>query len=558
MTEFDSEYPSRSSLRKTTALSFFRRDEEGSFIIFSLFIFIVMVMIGGLAIDVMRYENLRTTMQNTVDRAVLAAADLDQKADPETVVADYLNKAGMGELPYTVDVQESKVGESVIERSVQVNSEVTMKTYFTHMMGMPTLSVPATTTAREAINDIEVSLVLDVSGSMGWGTKLQNMQDAAGDFIDEITENTEEGRVAISLVPYSTQVNAGAELAAQFNFTNEHSESHCADFGSSDFTSTQLLPGQLLQRTAHFDPWTSYRNDSPSYRVCRTENHFEIQPWSADTQALKDQIDDLVASGNTSIDVATKWGAALLDPSTAPALNNMIALNQVNPLLAGRPAAYDNEDVLKFMVIMTDGINTTQYGLKPEYMSGPSGIWRDPDSGRLSRPDEESGDHDGDGDYNEEWWFAGGYNKNYGEYWIDEVYDVDDDGNRITDDDDSDANAYEMDWTEVWTRMSVNKYAYDLFYERYRNASHYYDERNATRKNVNAGTKDTRLNQVCSAAKDKGIVVFTIGFEVTDNSAIVMQKCASTANHFYRVEGLDIGYAFDSIANQINQLKLTQ
>ena len=70
--------------------------------------------------------------------------------------------------------------------------------------------------------------------------------------------------------------------------------------------------------------------------------------------------------------------------------------------------------------------------------------------------------------------------------------------------------------------------------------------------------KDDRLADICSAAKDQGVVVFTIGFEVTDHSASVMRNCASTPNHFYRVEGLDIEYAFASIANQINQLKLTQ
>ena len=67
-----------------------------------------------------------------------------------------------------------------------------------------------------------------------------------------------------------------------------------------------------------------------------------------------------------------------------------------------------------------------------------------------------------------------------------------------------------------------------------------------------------RLNSVCSAAKNQEVIVFSIGFEVTDYSAGVMQNCASSANHFYRVEGLEIEYAFESIANQINQLKLTQ
>jgi len=546
---------SRSRLRLSTALSCFRREEDGSFIIFSLFIFMVMIMIGGIAIDVMRFVNLRTTMQNTVDRAVLAAADLDQSVDPKAVVSDYLDKAGMGGLPYSVDVIENTVGDTVVGRKVSISSEVAMKTYFMGMMGTPTISVPASTSATEAINEIEVSLVLDVSGSMGWNNKLQNMQGAATDFVDEIMTNSLDGGVSMSVVPYSTQVNAGATLAGQFNLTGEHAYSHCVDFDDNDFATTALSNTAVLQRTGHFDPWRSYRYDNPSNFVCRTEDHAEITPWSTDAEGLKDQIDDFTAGGNTSIDVAAKWGIGLLDPSTAPVLSNLVAAGDVDADLDGRPAAHSNNDVLKFMVLMTDGINTTQYKLDDDYASGPSGIWRDPDTGRYSKEDEESGDRDRDGRWYEDYWHAGGWNKSYGERWANRIYDKKPGGGNATG---SDRNAYEMDWTEVWARMPLHTVAYNFFYERYYNANHYYNFRNAAWDFVNAGQKDNRLNQICTEAKNEGIVIFAIGFEVTDYSAGVMQNCASTANHFYRVDGLDIAYAFKSIANQINQLKLTQ
>ncbi|MEO1399313.1 MAG: hypothetical protein AAFU56_10680, partial [Pseudomonadota bacterium] len=123
-------------------------------------------------------------------------------------------------------------------------------------------------------------------------------------------------------------------------------------------------------------------------------------------------------------------------------------------------------------------------------------------------------------------------------------------------------NAFELTWPQLWAEMSMSHRAYSHFYQRYYNADHYYDNyyrgSTAPREAVNAAQKDTRLNNICSAAKANGVIIFTIGFEVTDASAIVMQNCASTANHFYRVEGLEIEYAFESIANQINQLKLTQ
>ena len=66
------------------------------------------------------------------------------------------------------------------------------------------------------------------------------------------------------------------------------------------------------------------------------------------------------------------------------------------------------------------------------------------------------------------------------------------------------------------------------------------------------------LDRICDAAKAQGIVVWSVGFEVTDYSAGIMQNCASTPSHFFRVEGIEIADAFEAIAKQINQLRLTQ
>ncbi|MEL7461305.1 MAG: pilus assembly protein TadG-related protein [Pseudomonadota bacterium] len=546
------------SLKNSTRI--FHREEDGSFVIFALFIFIVMIMIGGLAIDVMRYENLRTTMQNSVDRAVLAAADLDQTVDPEAVVADYLDKAGMKELPYEVDVFESKVGTVVTGRKVTVNASADLGTYFMKMMGTPTISAPANSTAEEAVNEIEISMILDVSGSMGWGTKLDNMQNASKTFVTEVLDGVEPGQVSINVVPYSTQVNAGATLLGQFSHTNDHNYSHCVDFEQNDFNTTVLSPTVTLQQAGHFDPWSGYwrgtfetmaaNGDTPSW-VCRTESDFEITPWASSETAIHNQIDGFTARGNTSIDVAVKWGSALLDPSTRSVFTNLRATPAVsNDFVGDRPYDYNNPAALKFMVVMTDGINTTQYQLDDAYRSGGSGVFKDPDTGRYSFEDEEINDYDGDSDWNEEYWYARNYGSSSGRYWIDNVYDS------------GANNAFELTWPQLWAEMSMSHRAYSHFYQRYYNADHYYDNyyrgSTAPREAVNAAQKDTRLNNICSAAKANGVIIFTIGFEVTDASAIVMQNCASTANHFYRVEGLEIEYAFESIANQINQLKLTQ
>lgn len=422
-------------------------------------------------------------------------------------------------------------------------------------MGVETLPYGAQSEAEEAVNDIEVSLILDVSGSMGSGSKLANMQTAAKDFVEGILEGASDDRVSVSLVPYSTQVSAGPELLAQLTTTHNHDMSHCVNFEAADYGTTaiqrthprfdngnpvndgngnQIFDPVPLSQTAHFDPWRHYSyGRTHRYPVCRNADYVDIVPWSNNAQALKDQIDDLTANGNTSIDVAVKWGAALLDPSMNSALNGLIANPnvEIDSAFSVRPHAYDNPDSLKFIVVMTDGINTTQYRLKDTAKEGMSDIYR---SDNGSNPD-----------YilkvGSDWW-----NMN-DRQWVSPPSN-----NSTT------LASLRLSKLEMWSQMSMKWRAYNGWYTRTGRASDYYDELYDPRTYWNDATKDAQLKDICDTAKANDVVIFTVGFEVTDYSASVMRDCASTPSHFYRVEGLDIEVAFASIKNQINQLKLTQ
>jgi Flp pilus assembly protein TadG len=78
---------------KTSATGF-RKDEGGSLIIFSLYIFVIMIMVGGTAVELMRFEAERKHLQNTIDSAVLTASDLKQREDSEAVVRSFFKSRG--------------------------------------------------------------------------------------------------------------------------------------------------------------------------------------------------------------------------------------------------------------------------------------------------------------------------------------------------------------------------------------------------------------------------------------------------------------------------------
>jgi len=75
-----------------------------------------------------------------------------------------------------------------------------------------------------------------------------------------------------------------------------------------------------------------------------------------------------------------------------------------------------------------------------------------------------------------------------------------------------------------------------------------------------SATARQQFLDLCTAAKTNGVIIFTIGFDIADGSDAQtdMAACASSASHFYDVDGLELIEAFDSIAATIQKLKLVQ
>lgn len=74
-----------------------------------------------------------------------------------------------------------------------------------------------------------------------------------------------------------------------------------------------------------------------------------------------------------------------------------------------------------------------------------------------------------------------------------------------------------------------------------------------------------RLMRLCTAAKEQGVVIFTIGFEIDaigaatgqERARRLMSQYATDETHYFDVDGLQMGEAFHLIASQIGKLRLT-
>lgn len=574
-------HPSRKNRWKDMHLfmSRFRREEDGSVVFLSVIMFLIILMVGGIGVDVMLAEMRRTQLQDTLDRAVLAAASLEQDLDPESVVEDYFDKTALSE--HLKDIQ---VEEGLGYRTVTATADTTVATQFMHLSGVSSLSMNAASGAEERIGGVEISMVLDVSGSMNSNSRLPNLKIAAKDFVDTLTTTTEDGKLSVSIVPYATQVSAPEDFIQHFNLTNEHSYSNCVNFAASDFDSTSIDPTAQLTRTMHFDPWYTFdgRDNDPmelvQSPVCveADDNSREMLVMQKDATTLKNFIDAMWGGGNTSIDVGMKWGTALLDASLQPVIDNMITDGQVSADFDGRPYAYDNSQTLKVIVLMTDGQNTSQYYIDDQFRTGDSNIWWNDEQEVYSvYIGEDTGDEDNDGNTTEPmfyWPFNNSWNDHaYGEGVYEEtqvdyecrsyrrngscrryrrvetVVTVDEPG-----------SAEIVTYADLWAYTSIkynrNEHYYPWMNDSEANDDWYY----GVRKYVGSSTKDARTQAICDAAKAEGIIVFTIGFEAPSAGQSVLQNCASSASHYFDVDGLEIADAFAAIAASIRQLRLTQ
>lgn len=448
----------------------FADDENGTVTIFACFMIAIMVLVGGIGVDMMRHEMERTQMQATADRAVLAAADLDQTLDPETVVRDYFAKSGMPDYISSVTVDEG-----LNYRTVTVDATNTISTQFMDLMGVPTLNVPAFAQAEEKVNKVEISLVLDISGSMGRNSRIQNLRPAAKEFVNTVLKDESEDLISVSIVPYSAHVNAGPDIMNHMNVNTDHSYSHCIEFDDEHFDTTGIDWNNSYDQMQHFARWNPGRNDLDE-TVCPRFSYERITPLSQDKTALNNQIDNLQPRANTSIFLGMKWASILLDPTFNDVAVELADDDVIDDVFADRPAAYNDSETFKTVILMTDGVNVATDRIQPWYYDNDSEIVH------WSR-------------YN-----AGWYVDNY------------------------------VSW----------RYRDNFFFQKY-----------------SASKGDTLLNSVCDAAKAQNIVIWSIGFEVNDHGANVMENCASSPSHFFRVEGIEISEAFKAIARQINQLRLT-
>ncbi|MCB1332425.1 MAG: VWA domain-containing protein [Roseivivax sp.] len=326
---------------------------------------ITMIAFGGLGIDMMHAELTRAKIQATLDRSVLAAADLDNMLVPGDVVYDYFAKMGVSDA--LTGVQTTQAANYKI---VSAQAATTHDSNFSHILGVDRFDIGGHSKAQEWVNYVEVSLVLDISGSMAKNNRMTNMKNAAQLFVDTVMDENFPDSVSVSLVPYSEHVNAGP-LANYLNVNRSHNYADCLEIPDSEYTSAAFDTAATYNQMQYYQ-WNYYGDNGLSNTVCPSPAYARIAPVNSDAEALKAQIREFQPRAGTSIFMGMKWGTGLLDPSMRAIVNQMAADGVVPNNVVGRPFDTDRRDVGKHIVLMTDGMNDKSFRIQNWAYNQPS------------------------------------------------------------------------------------------------------------------------------------------------------------------------------------------
>jgi Flp pilus assembly protein TadG len=535
----------------------FAKDESGAVLVFSLTLFILMVMMGGLAVDLMRYETTRTTLQNTLDRSTLAAASLSQTLDPESVVRDYFAKAGISQYLTAVNVDQG-----LNYRNVHADAKANADPYFLHMIGINKFEAPGNASAEQRISNVEIALILDVSGSMA-GTKITNLKSAASEFVSTVLLNDADDRISIGLVPYNGQVNLGSVLAAKYNMTatNGVADANCVDLPSSVYSGTSMSRTLAMTQTAYADTYST-TTQSTSYlatssgaptagnRWCPPSPGNIVRVPTNDISTLQGYINGLTAIGATSINAGLKWGLALLDPASRNMFAELANANKIPAVFAVRPFEYTDDEAMKVIVLMTDGEHFAEERVNDSYKTGNSPIYKGTDNNYSIRHTSGRPTAAGTNEYFVPHLCTSNNCKtgaNTSEAWRSTPW----------------SSGVQQSWQKIWADFRVSYVAWQM-YERALSKD---STRGATyntwmanfRSLTPTTTMDTQLQTICSLAKSKkNVVIYGIAFDAPTHGQEMISQCSSGPSYYFSSTPTNIKSAFRAIATNISQLRLTQ
>jgi Flp pilus assembly protein TadG len=339
----------------------FRSDSRGDVAIIFGLMALVLFMVIGLAVDYARFLSARSQTLAATDAAVLAAARALQTngGDQTAAIAlaeTYYNQATQSRISVATD----NIDFNVVDNGTAViaTGNASVATPFMGLGGTKSLpllrkdgsdySKAVLAVGGNAELNLEISMMLDVSGSMGEGSKLQDMKDAANDLVDIVVwKDQSQYTSRIAIVPFSGDVMPTSSLLASATNPSYKKE---IELGSGRRSSTYEATSCVAERAGK-----DYSDTAPgknhyvlreytSNGKCSIDSGGMLLPMTNDKSTLHSKINGLDDGGNTAGHVGTAWTYYMLSPKWASVLPT-----------GSKPVAYGTAKTKKIAILMTDG-----------------------------------------------------------------------------------------------------------------------------------------------------------------------------------------------------------
>ncbi len=306
---------------------------------------IPVLIAGGVAVDRIRMDRMRTALQAAVDGAALAAANADTRSNKqrEALAKTYFRRNFDG-----ADDPGSRFSVKVTPAKVTARASAEVSTPFMSLGGLTSATIVTEgEVLREGETNVEIAMVLDYSGSMRDNNKYVRMGLAATDMVESLQSSIGTGKLKIGLVPFSAMVATSMPKQYVTQASAGATWTGCTQDRQYPYNTGVDTPkvGDDTTKWGYFD---NTRENSGAYSCSAyLANNLSILPLTDDLDAVKAKLAVMKPLGNTNIPLGTEFGWNLLDKQQP--------FNEAMP--------YANKTYKKYLLLLTDGVQTSsQWG----------------------------------------------------------------------------------------------------------------------------------------------------------------------------------------------------